>query len=120
MKAIGIATATLMLVVVTICFGGETKSEASAPAAPVRIYPVVDPSYGFLLGGTSQGKWLTTDVMSDTVVGGETYRVYGLKGYLGRAVGSGAPSAGEPCEETRVVDLKPSYQDNKALAVGGT
>jgi hypothetical protein len=57
--------------------------------------------------------------MSNTVVGGETYRVYGLKGYLGRSVGSGAPSAGEPCEDTRIVDLKPSYQDIQAIASGG-
>src|SRR5213079_3180739 len=114
MKAIGIAAAALMLVVVALCLGDGTRSQAAASA---RMYPVVDPAYGFLLGGTSQGKWLTTDVMSNTVVGGETYRVYGLKGYLGRAVGSSAPSASEPCEETRVVDLKPSYQDIRAIAV---
>jgi hypothetical protein len=121
MKAIGIAAATLMLVAVSLCFGSGTKNGVAAQvAAPPRIYPVVDASYGFLLGGTSQGKWLTTDIMSNTVVGGEAYRLYGLKGYLGRSVGSGAPSAGEPCEDTRIVDLKPSYQDIKAIASGGT
>ena len=58
MKTIGIAAAALMLVVVSLGFGGAAKSEASAQvAAPTRIYPVVDPSYGFLLGGTSQGKY---------------------------------------------------------------
>ena len=117
MKFIGIAAATLMLVVVALCMGDGTKSQAAAPS---RIYPVVDPSYGFLLGGTSQGKWLTTDVMSNTVAGGEVYRAYSLKGYLGRAAGSGAESAGAPCEDTQIVDLKPSYQDAGAIAVGGT
>ena len=111
-----IIAAVVLGTLLAIGDGSGTSSRAEAAA---RVYPIVDPAYGFLLGGTSGSNWVSTDVVSNTVAGGETYRVYSLKGYLGRAVGGGAPSAGAPCEETRVVDLKPSYENINAIASGG-
>ena len=119
MKSVRIAVVLTMVagaLLATDASEGKMSGQAEAAA---RVYPVVDTSYGFLLGGTSGGNWITTDVMSDTVVGGEPFRVYSLKDYLGRAAGSTAPSAGEPCEETRVVELRPSYENVNAIASGG-
>jgi hypothetical protein len=119
MKSVRVAVVLTMVVGALLAIDVSEGRISGQAQAAARVYSVVDTSYGFLLGGTSGGNWITTDVMSNTVVGGEPYRVYSLKGYLGRATGSAAPSAGEPCEETRVVDLRPSYENVNAIASGG-
>lgn len=94
--------------------------EAASVAATTKVYPIVDVSTGFLLGGTAQGQWLSTEVMSDTVAGGQRYRVYNLKGFLGRGTGTGAEEAGAPCEDTRIVEMKPSFEGVGAIGSGGS
>jgi hypothetical protein len=119
MKSVKAAIIATVVLGTLLAIGESDSGTSNRAEAAARVYPIVDTAYGFLLGGTSGGSWASTDAMSNTVAGGETYRVYSLGGYLGRASGSGAPSAGAPCHETRVVDLTPSYASVNAIASGG-
>src|SRR4051794_31243763 len=98
MKVVKVVIIAIVVLYALLAVGESGSGTSSRAEAAARVYPIVDTAYGFLLGGTSGGDWISTDVMSNTVAEGETYRVYSLKGYLGRAVGSSAPSAGAPCE----------------------
>jgi hypothetical protein len=117
MKAVRLVAAVFALFVLALAIGGGTGTSA---ATPTRVYPIVDVGSNFLLGGSAQGNWLTPDVMSNTVAGGESYRVYSLKGYLGRSTGTLAVPAGEPCEDVQSVDLQPSRQNTGSIAVAST
>src|SRR5690348_14878289 len=78
---------------------------AQAAAAATTVYPIVDPATGFLLGGTVNKLWINAAQVAPLLKGGEPYRLYGLKGYVGTVKGSKAESAGAPCDETQVLTL---------------
>src|SRR3954469_23344407 len=120
MKGIKIAGALLGLAALAVLSGGSFGGATPEAVAATRVYPIVDLTTNYLLGGTSQGKWITTDIMSNTVGGGEIYRVYNLKGYLGKGAGTKAVTADIPCEETRLVDMKPTYKSSDAIGSGGS
>ena len=51
-----------------------------------EVAPIVD--QGWLLGGFSQGKWLTAEDTAKALKGGETYQLCTVTRFLGRAQGS--------------------------------
>ena len=96
--------------------GRETL--ATAPASPV--YPIVDGDFGFLLGGTRDTEWLDAATTAVHVRGGESYRLYGLGGFLGQSTGGAPRGLGPgPCESTILIDLASKPQTADAIAVGG-
>ncbi|MEO8285493.1 MAG: hypothetical protein ABI670_03540 [Chloroflexota bacterium] len=118
MRAIRNVAAVVALIALAFLVSGGKESRA-ATEATTTVYPLMDVGCGCLLGGTSGGKWISTDAMSSTVKSGQKYRVYTLKGYLGQATGSAAESMGVPCEEEREVTIKPAYKGDIVVASGG-
>lgn len=86
-----------------VCLLSVTRGPAAAQPQPV--YPIVDLPTGLLLGGASGGKWLAASEVGARLRGREQYRLYGLFGAVGTAVGTKARSAGVPCEDAQVVTL---------------
>jgi len=113
MKLIKIAWSLLILIAAT-GFGNSGSQAATG------VYPVVDLGAGCLLGAGAKGKWLDSDGVSPMLKGGESYRLYTLRGYIGQGVGSAASSVGAPCEETEQVAVGPlSRSKEGVIAVGG-
>ncbi|MEO6457880.1 MAG: hypothetical protein ABIO92_06355 [Chloroflexia bacterium] len=113
MKLFKIAWSLLLLIAAT-SFG------YSASEAATGVYPVVDLGAGCLLGAGAKGKWLDSDAVSPTLKGGESYRLYTLRGYIGQGTGSTASSVGAPCEETEEVAIGPLPKIREGvIAVGG-
>jgi hypothetical protein len=84
--------------------------------AVAAVNPVVDAATGYLLGGTSGGKWLNAKATAPSLKGGEIYRLYDSRRFLGAASGK-KPEAGDgPCEDTFFVGLT----KKPAVAIGGT
>ncbi|CAA9274151.1 MAG: hypothetical protein AVDCRST_MAG93-2792 [uncultured Chloroflexia bacterium] len=74
-----------------------------------------------MLGGTRDTVWVDAVTTAAQLRGGESYRLYGLAGFLGQATG-GAPRGlvgPGPCESTRILDLSPKPQVPDVIAVGG-
>lgn len=99
--------------------GGVPASGADAPIAPI-----VDASWGFLLGGVQAGRWITAEVAAPLVVGGEQYRLV-IDGTLS-GVGEGGPAvtAEVPCDYAFDVDISNvpegyPVEQPEMLAVGG-
>jgi hypothetical protein len=84
------------------------SAPAPAPAqAAGTVYPIVDAETGYLLGGTANKLWLDAAQVAPLLKGGEPYRLYTLKGYMGTVNGAQPASAGAPCEDTQVLTLTP-------------
>ena len=60
-----------------------------ATEAPGELHPVVVGD--LLLGGSSGGEWLNVMDVAPHLMGGETYNLYSLQGYVGKAIGSAVP-----------------------------
>jgi hypothetical protein len=105
----------LLLLALVISAPGPAQA-----AAATTVYPIVDPETGFLLGGTVNKLWINAAQVAPLLKGGEPYRLYGLKGYVGTVKGSKAESAGAPCEDTQVLTLSPQVRVTAPiLGVGG-
>ncbi len=106
----------LLLLALAVSVPGSTQAAAATP-----VYPIVDPETGFLLGGTVNKLWINAAQVAPLLKGGEPYRLYGLKGYVGTVKGSKPASAGAPCEETQVLTLSPQVRVTAPiLGVGGS
>ena len=88
------------------------------PAAEVA--PIVD--QGWLLGGFSQGKWLSAKDTAKALLGRETYQLCTLTRFLGRALGSKPKS--NPAIEVGPefgITFNPAFKSREpVVAVGGT
>src|SRR5512136_440218 len=94
------------LVQVSLLVAVLVMSAAAAQSLPKGAHPIVNARDGWLIGGTVNGKWLDAEAMTPYVKGGETYRIYSLKAYLGKTTGS----------KVRVADPGPtSYIDLKNI-----
>lgn len=116
MKATKIALGMAAFVMMGLLVGGNESSRAAAPT----VYPIMDISSGYLLGGSAGGKWVKPAVVAGAVKGGEKYRIYGPVGYLGQGVGGKAESIGVPCEETFQVGMTASFKTDTAIATSGS
>ena len=91
---------------------------ATTPSTPV--HPVVDVDFGFLLGGTRDTVWLDAATTAAQLRGGESYRLYGLGGFLGQSTGGAPRGIGVgACEATLLIELASKPQTADAIAVGG-
>jgi hypothetical protein len=115
-----IAAGAVLLVLALVVGDGGNSSAANAPAATNVVYPVMDVGTGCFLGGVSAQKFVTDTLAAPTVKGGESYRLYSLKGYVGKATGGKPESLGVPCDATVAVPLKPSQDGKDVIALGGT
>jgi hypothetical protein len=103
-------------------FAGCTLSSSFFLARPLAgadavIQPIVDAQYGYLLGGSKNGRWIGDKETAKAIKGNETYRVYGLSTRLGMTTGSDTRTDEAPCSETHWVRLQKNF--NGVLALGG-
>ena len=83
-----------------------------------RVFPVVDAQYGYLLGGTVNGRWVDAAAMAPRLRGGERYRVFGGGRLLGTGTGQRPRPEGEICTETFLLKVSPE-REAAQVAVGG-
>jgi hypothetical protein len=94
---------------------------ASAPhlAKAVDVAPLVD--QGWLLGGFSQGKWLSAQDTAKALQGGETYQLCTVTRFLGRARGSKPkPSPVEGVMPEFGVTFTPSPKNQEPVVAVGS
>jgi hypothetical protein len=113
--------AILKIVVLTLITLGLHAGVHPDKAAAATVHAIVDLPGGCLLGGSASGRWLQPKAAARLLRGGEKYRLYTLTRAVGRAVGSRAHSAGEPCPETLEVKIAPMPRgETRIIAVGGS
>lgn len=103
-----------LLVVVSVALLSTLR--LVAPAADAKIHPLVDARFGYLLGGSRNGKWVSDKETAKAIMGREAYRVYGASTLLGNSTGSKTRTDEAPCNDTHWVTLKKNY--NGVLALG--
>jgi hypothetical protein len=85
--------------------------------ADAVIQPIVVAQYGYLLGGSKNGRWISDKEAARAIKGNETYRVYGPSTSLGTTKGSKTRTDEAPCDQTHWVRLQKNF--NGVLALGG-
>ncbi len=90
-------------------------SLAAAPAVAKdgAVHAIVDENAGILLGGSRDGEWLPAAAVAPALKGGERYGVYGLNGKVGEANGGAPEGYGQPCPDTRFVEMSPLEWKNE-------
>lgn len=97
--------------------GRRTWEQLFGDAVPVaEIAPVVALPAGWLLGGSSDGRWLDGRGTAALLRGGETYRIPGASTTYTGAV---PPKPEVPCESTYAVPLSPQPPSDFGVVVGG-
>ncbi|MEP6774256.1 MAG: hypothetical protein ABJA50_01560 [Chloroflexota bacterium] len=99
-----------------VLIGVGTNTEAAAP----RFAPAMDFGTGCLLGGALNKQFIQTEDAAKMINGGESYKIYSLKGRLGLATGRKPVSIGDPCPEISAVDTTPSYDRQDVVGLGST
>jgi len=101
-------------------FAGLLATIAQSPAAPARqnsrVVPIVN-GYGLLVGGTSDGKWISWKRTHAAIRGGEKYRFYGAKGAEGESVG-GKPVLSEASGNAYTIPFPDRKSDESAGLIG--
>jgi hypothetical protein len=93
-------------------------SVVAVTRADVTIHPIIDAQYGYLLGASSDGRWLNDKVAAKQLHGGEPLRIWGTQSLLGNA-DAGKPHTDEaPCGETQWVQPSRNF-GNGVFAIGG-
>ena len=91
----------------------------SVQAATPGFGAAMDFGTGCLLGGAQDKKFVLAEDASGMIKGGETYKIYSLRGKLGTATGTTPVSIGIPCEDTMEITTRPSYADREVIGLGG-
>ena len=116
-KAVAVGVGALLL--------SQLAWSASITSSPANgpVHPIVDVARGYVLGGSAGGKWLDLKAIAPSIPAQQSYRVYGLGGYIGTGIGPKPASEGAPCDETLFSHLKPTAKgttfDDHALAFAG-
>ncbi|MEP6809445.1 MAG: hypothetical protein ABI992_04325 [Chthoniobacterales bacterium] len=74
---------------------------------------------GFVIGGFSGGKWLSSEQAGKTVVPGHPYSVYKLFGLGGRVTGGKAKANQDVCPDVWEQEVQPANEE-KAIAVSAS
>lgn len=113
-----------LLFILALLLAGLTLATFAGTAgnAPSGVHPVVDTQFGYLFGGTVNGKWVDGDHMVKYVKGGEQYRIYAFSRFLGTGVGKKAvvdngPPASSPSVD--VAEAKGVKDEKGAIAISG-
>jgi hypothetical protein len=80
-----------------------------------NVHPVVDIETGCLLGGVAGGKWLEAEAITPLIQGGESYRLYTLKGPAGKLVGAKVDPTGDPCGRSSNIAFEPKPAEGFAV-----
>ena len=105
---------------VALLLGATATASWAAPLGGASaVHPIVDLDSGYILGGSKAGSWLKPDVVARSLQGGESYRVYGARGLLGRARGTKPKSEGAPCEDTLFLKMTPRSKAGEFAVSGG-
>ena len=91
----------------------------STQAATPVFGAAMDFGTGCLLGGAQDKKFVPHVEAAARIRGGETYKIYSLKGKLGMATGGKPAPIGMPCVQTTAITTQPSYTDKEVIALGG-
>jgi hypothetical protein len=84
--------------------------------ARAETFPIVDVQYGYLIGGTENGKWIESDKATKSVKPGTKLQVYGVAGQVGTAAIVKLETAGEACPDRPMVKLNPKKPKQGAIA----
>jgi hypothetical protein len=100
-----------------LCVGAfGVRAGEETPAAVLAL------SSSCLIGGTTGGHWTKAIDLAARLKGGERYRLYGLKGFIGEATGAKPDPPGpedEPCADMRTVQIDPAPNKDASLAISG-
>jgi hypothetical protein len=101
---------------VAMCIGASGNTEAATPT----FAPVMDFGTGCLLGGALDRRFIPADEATKKITGGEVYKIYGLQGRLGKAIGTKPASIGVPCEDVTAISTTPSHERENVVGLGST
>jgi hypothetical protein len=116
MKTIRVMLLGIGLAIMALIWG--TSGSPGQAATPV-FGAALDFGTGCLLGGAQDKKFVLQNAAAARIRGGETYKIYSLKGKLGTATGGKPVSIGVPCEGTMEVKTRPSYSGDNEIGLGG-
>ena len=108
----------LGIAVAALAFIWAASGNSSRAATPV-FGAAMDFGTGCLLGGAQDKKFLLHNEAVAKIKGGESYKIYSLRGRLGRATGGLPESIGVPCEDTMSITTRPSYAERDVIGLGG-
>ena len=94
----------------------STTPRAAEGASP--LIPIVEAAYGYLLGATRDGRWISQLDAGALMAGGESYTVHMPDGSVASATGSQPGSMGVPCTESLQVILDPNPGEGIAVGAG--
>jgi hypothetical protein len=100
-----VPTTTLLMAMATMAIGAD-------------LYPVLEVGTDFLIGASSNGKWVKAENAAKGLRGGEKYRLYSATKLVGTSKGGKPASEGEPCPDVFKVPLKERGTD-AVIAIGG-
>ena len=80
---------------------------SACASSAAELYPIVQAETGFLIGASSEGRWLEAKDVVKAMRRGLLLRVYALRREMASTKAGKTVSAGEPCPDTHVVELSP-------------
>lgn len=89
----------------------------AAASSGAQPHPIVQAETGFLIGASTEGRWLEAKDAAKTLRPGLRLRVFGLQKEMAPADAGKTASPGEPCPETQVVELSPEPQRGAAVGI---
>lgn len=110
----------LIVLGILLCLALSITASGKTEAATPGFAPVMDFGTGCLLGGALNRQFIPADIATTKITGGEVYKIYGLQGRLGTALGSKPASIGMPCEDVTAVSTRPSYEGKNVIGLGST
>lgn len=115
MRIAKVMAAILALAALVGIWGANGKTEAATPVFGAAM----DFGTGCLLGGALNKSFIKAEDATGKINGGETYKIYSLKGRLGVATGGRPASIGIPCEDVMALSTRPSYENKEVIALSG-
>jgi hypothetical protein len=89
----------------------------ASASAHAELHPIVQAETGFLIGASSEGRWLESEEAAKALRPGVGFRLFGLQNEMTSAKAGKTESAGEPCPDTQVVELSPKPPRDAAVGI---
>jgi hypothetical protein len=96
--------------------GLSMSLSGSTPDTKSALHPIVDAKFGYLIGGSRNGKWVSDKEVAKSLTGGEAYRVFNSSTQAGQTTGSKSHVNESPCELTQWVNLQKNFNGQIAVS----
>jgi len=97
----------------------DNRSLFAAGKKAAGVHPIIDAKYGWLYGGTIDGKWVGDDAFKAKIKGGEQYRLYSATKFLGIERGSTPEDVPEESLHVEVDLKKELLKENTVIGICG-